>query len=50
MTWESALNQAESFSNSSFNISIPEDALILEKMVEQKWEEMKTIWIFIDEL
>ena len=34
MTWESALNQAESFSDSSFIVSIPEDALILEKMVE----------------
>lgn len=34
----------------SFIISISEDALILEKVVEQEWEEMKTICIFMDEL
>lgn len=50
MTWESALNQAGSFGNHSFITSTPGEALILEKMLEQKWEEMKTICIFMDKL
>lgn len=48
MTWESALSEAKSFSNNSFIVSIPEDALILEKMIEQKRVEMKafvSLWL-----
>lgn len=47
MTWESALNQAESFSDSSFIIS--NDKLNIAENAKKR-EEMKTICISVAEL